>query len=334
MEEDQNKGFDNLKRNRGKGLSLIKQKVFDLRSKDRFDLKSESWFRRDRIRDSLCCEEVDNGDLWNKIDWCGVKGKKKCGSLWCKRCRDIVSRIFEKRIYENIDFLNNELKNDGEIVRINNDDLFMLSGVVGISKIDEDDIIKSLNWDSNRWKRIKRRIDKLDNKYFIELSYEFELVNGMFLMSSVGRDNEYKKKCIRQLKEVRKDININDVFVFVHFHCISNMDSDVLKSVCGSDFYVGGRKLIKNNDCGLYVRKFIGKNEFDKNIKKVSNYSFKDVFRFKYDFVGSNYLNGEYLNNEELGKLISLYDRLSGRGYRRLFKNISNFDIKKDWIVK
>ena len=78
-------------------------------------------------------------------------------------------------------------------------------------------------------------------------------------------------------------------------------------------------------DCGLYVRKFIKNKEFDKNLKTLTNYPFKDVYRFKYSFRGSDYKNGEYLNKEELGKLISVYDELGGRGYRGLFREVDNF---------
>ena len=73
MEEEENKGFENLKKYRGRNLDRIKKEIFDLKSKDRFDLRSKKWFLRDSVRDSLCCEEVDNGDLWEKIDFCGYK---------------------------------------------------------------------------------------------------------------------------------------------------------------------------------------------------------------------------------------------------------------------
>ena len=331
VEEEENKGFENLKKYRGRNLDRIKREIFDLKSKDRFDLRSKKWFLRDSVRDSLCCEEVDNGDLWEKIDFCGYKNNVKCGSLWCKDCRDNVSRIYERKIRERIRYLDDELERNEEIIRVSNEDLYMLSGVVGVEKVNVDDINKSLKWDSNRWKRIKRRIDKKNRSVFIELSYEFELVNGYYLMNcddGKERENYYKKELIRELvNNERGRIRLNDLFVFVHFHCVSNMNGEELKRLCGNVFYVNGKKLIKMSDCGLYVRKFISSKELDKNIRKVSNYSFKNVFRFKYSFRGSDYNNGEYLNKEELGKLISLYDGLKGRGYRKLFRSINNFKL-------
>ena len=79
------------------------------------------------------------------------------------------------------------------------------------------------------------------------------------------------------------------------------------------------------SDCGLFVRKFIKGNSLEKNVRVLSNYNFKSVDKFKYNFVGSNYKYGERLNKIELGKLISLYDKVSGRSNRRLFREISNF---------
>ena len=64
------------------------------------------------------------------------------------------------------------------------------------------------------------------------------------------------------------------------------------------------------------------------NLKRVCGYGFKNVYRFKYNFIGSDYKNGEYLSKDELGRLVSLYDEVKGRGYRSLFRNMDNLDIE------
>lgn len=316
MEEDQSKGFKGLKRR--SVLDNIKkysdQFVKDSQM-DRDFNKSVNWSLRKRIKDGLLCEEVDNESLWNKFNNCGFSNEKKCGLFWCNRCRETLKLVYEGKVQKNI------IKCES-----NNDDLKMLSGVVGLNKVDSSEVIESLNKDNNRWKRVRRRLKNLKGNKFINSVYEFELVNGLFLMNSVGRDNEFKKDMIRSLVEKDKKFRINDIFIFNHFHSISNLNDDELMYVCGDDFKDNkGNKLKKMSDCGLYVRKFIKDKRLRDNVRKLCSYNFKSVYRFKYSFVGSDYKNGEYLNNIELGKLISLYDKVSGRGYRRLFRELKNY---------
>jgi hypothetical protein len=323
--EKEDSGFKVLrKRSHSKEtIKNIRDKIFELEDLDRRSLYSISKKLRGRIKDSLLCEEVNNVELWDKINSCGYGREKKCGSFWCKRCRDVVSRMFESKVRHNIDSYRDWLG-----MEVGNNDFNMLTGVLGLNRLDSNEIVDSIVSDKNRWKRIKRRMDKIGRPIFIVSVYEFELVNGLFLMNSVGRDNEFKKKMVRQLvdRDSSNRFRLNDVFVFSHFHSISNLTEYELKEVCKKDFYMNGSKLNKMNDCGLYLRNFIKDREIDKNLKTLTNYPFKDVYRFKYTFKGSDHTNGEYLNKEELGNLISLYDGLSGRGYRRLFREVSNYD--------
>ena len=71
-------------------------------------------------------------------------------------------------------------------LEIGNDDFKMLSGVIGLNSLDSNEIVDSIESDKNRWKRIKRRMDKIGRPLFVVNVYEFELVNGLFLMSSKG----------------------------------------------------------------------------------------------------------------------------------------------------
>ena len=84
-------------------------------------------------------------------------------------------------------------------------------------------------------------------------------------------------------------------------------------------------KVLGEDDQQQLFRQLTGGNSLEKNVRVSSNYNFKSVDKFKYNFVGSNYKYGERLNKIELGKLISLYDKVSGRSNRRLFREISNF---------
>ena len=323
VEEEKDSGFKVLKkRSRSKEtLNKLRDRILELEEEDRRSLYSVTKRNRDKIKSSLLCEEVDNVELWEKINNCGYGREKKCGSFWCKRCREVVTNI-------NLNKVSNKMEGykDWLGLEIGNDDFKMLSGVIGLNSLDSNEIVDSIESDKNRWKRIKRRMDKIGRPLFIVNVYGFELVNGLFLMSSKGRENEYKKKMIRQLVDSNKRFRLNDVFVFSHFHSICNLTLKELNDVCKDEFYVNGEKLKKMNSCGLYVRKFIKKNSLEYNVKKLCSYPFKSVWRFKYTFRGSDFKNGEFLNKEELGKLIGLYDSLSGRGYRRLFREVSNYE--------
>ena len=316
MEEEKDKGFSRLKRRsvRDNIDRIVNQYIKDSFD-DRESEKSVSWYVRDKIKDGLLCEEVDEVELWNKFNNCGFRNEKKCRIFWCNRCRDKISREYESRVWKNIKYCES-----------NNNDLNMLSGVVGLNSLDSNEIIESLFNDRNRWKRVKRRLDKIKGNRFIISVYEFELINGLFLMNSKGRDNEFKKKMIRGLLDLNKKFRVNDIFIFNHFHSISNLSKDELIEVCENDFFNNGeKKYNKMSDCGLYVRKFIKKNSLEKNVRKLSNYNFKSVDKFKYNFVGSNYKYGEKFNKIEMGMLMSLYDKVSGRSNRRLFREINNF---------
>jgi hypothetical protein len=239
--------------------------------------------------------------------------------------RERIGKILEDRVGGYIDQLN-----------LNNEDLRMVSGVIGLSDFSLREVNRKIKWDGLKWKRMKRRLDELGNKGFISVGYEFELVNGSFMFYGKGdvdlkneRENEYKRDQILGIfddENYRFDVDKRKLFLFNHFHGISNLKDDELEYVLGSEYFVNGKKIKKNSDCGWYVRNFDKDKDLDVNLKRVCGYGFKNVYRFKYNFIGSDYKNGEYLSKDELGRLVSLYDEVKGRGYRSLFRNIDNVD--------
>ena len=52
-------------------------------------------------------------------------------------------------------------------MEVGNDDFNMLSGVLGLNRLDSNEIVDSIVSDRNRWKRIKRRMDKIGRPIFI-----------------------------------------------------------------------------------------------------------------------------------------------------------------------
>ena len=78
-------------------------------------------------------------------------------------------------------------------LKLKNDDLRMVSGVIGLSDFSLREVNRNIKFDGLKWKRMKRRLDDLDREGFISVGYEFELVNGSFMFYGKGKvklDNE------------------------------------------------------------------------------------------------------------------------------------------------
>lgn len=319
---------------KGRGSSNLEKLNKVIRIEEDEDRKYErkyfgGYYNREKLRNSLW--EINEHKLFEKIDNCNNGRSSFCGSLWCERCRNKISGILENKVTKHI----NRLCLEGDDVR-------MVTGVIGLSSFSVNDVVRTLKRDGNRWKKIKRRMDEVGRKGFITVGYEFELVNGSFMFYGLGdgkyglgdkerkKENFYKREMIERISEDKKfcdeDVDLRKLFLFNHFHGLSNFNDEELKFILGDLYFVNGKKLKRNNDCGWYVNRLDKSKEFDVNVKKICSYGFKSVYRFKYNFIGSDFNNGEYMNLSELGNLIKLYDVVSGRGYRRLFRNYDNID--------
>lgn len=246
-----------------------------------------------------------------------INRKEVCQSLWCPNCRKFVTQLYEKKISDRLTqrLLPTEYSNN---------DFHHISGVLGICKVDEKEVLRLIKDDTNRWRRIRYRLNtKILPKDcpFIETVYEFELVNWRFLKSSEGSD--FKKKQIQQLMEHQRFKG--DVFLFVHFHSITNLTKDQINDVFRDEYFVGDKPLIKTNQTnGLYVQKFRSEQTLEQNIEKLCSYPFKDPHRYKHSFRGSDYLNGEYYEDENLSKLIKVYQKVQKRNWRGLFRSVEH----------
>jgi len=246
-----------------------------------------------------------------------INDKNVCQSLWCPHCRKHLTKVYELKIRKRL----------GERLLPNsysNRDFHHISGVLGLCSVDSNEVQKLIDDDEKVWRRIRYRVrTTIDPKFvpFIESVYEFELVNWRFLRNSVGSD--FKKKQIQQLKEQQKFKG--DLFLFVHFHSITNLSKEQINDVFGEEYFVGSKPLIKTNPkCGLYVQKFHTDQTIEKNIEKLCSYPFKDPHRFKHSFRGSDYLNGEYYEFEELSQLIKVYQNVQKRSWRSLFRTVEH----------
>ena len=270
-------------------------------------------------------------------DYKNTKGV--CQSLWCSSCRHMVSKAFENKINERLQRGTIDIENIGIDLEdyyqrqtalrrpYRNDDLLHITGVVGLCEVDVTKLDNMLKRDTNRWRQIRYQLRKTPSyqERWIEVAYEFELVNWRHLLYDSSEGSEYKKKQINQLRDHYK---IKDnLFLFVHFHGVCNLSKKQLNYVFEKKYFVGGDRLKKTDiDTGLYVQSLHKDNALEENIRKISSYNFKRVVRYKHSFRGSDYSNGEYFSDEELSKLVTVYGQIQKRNWRGLFRTCDN-----DW---
>lgn len=351
-------GFQNYKKNRKTKFDDLVEKSLDIQ-KDVREVQYEKLPKRQRIENSLLWSEdkdchtirgkmekcrsfqriqrgitskytkmgeVSLGDEWRHIDvFKDVRGyvskyvnrKEVCQSLWCPNCRKFLTELHKQKIQ-------NRLTERLLPSEYTNNDFHHISGVVGLCDVDEKEVLKLLKEDNLKWRKIRYRLNtKLQpiHSPFIETVYEFELVDWRFLKHSTQID--FKSKQIKQLIEHQR--YKGSKFLFVHFHSITNLTKDQINLVFDTDYFVGGKPLLKTNrECGLYVQKLHSTQTLKENLDKLCSYPFKDPYRFKHSYRGSDYQNGEYFEREDLSKLIKVYQKVQKRNWRGLFRTVEH----------
>ena len=251
-----------------------------------------------------------------------IHSKDVCQSLWCLNCRKFLVENYRRKITNR---LNNRLLERP----YQNTDFNHISGVLGLTSVNIDEVKNLISKDTTKWRRIRYRVERLLSPKmcpFIESVYELELVNWEYLKNSKKVD--FKSKQIQQLIEHQK--LENNLFLFVHFHSITNLSKDEINLIFRDEYFVGNKPLIKTNKVnGLYVQSFRSTQTLDENIDKLSSYPFKDPIRFKHSFVGNDYRgpnekNYEFFEYEELSQLINIYQQFQKRNWRGLFRTVEH----------
>ena len=330
-------------RNRGKEtIDYLVGKGVEVKYEQRIDETTTKQSLKTKRRNGLF--SIGRTDLYQRMDQCtfGDNGQRKykgvCGNVYCKGCRNQLSYQYYSMLWNRIECGRwivedlttttplgyTETSKSLERSEYTNDDLLHITGVCGLSTLRPNDIQKVMKDDQKKWRRIRYNIDKqTDEHFWIESVYEYELVNWIHLEHS--DESDYKKKQIKQLIENYDKRFFNEPFLFIHFHGITNIPRDRLNDVFGYLYYINGQRLIKTSkETGLYVQKLHSTKTLSENLKKMCSYPFKDPYRYKHSFRGNDFLSGEYFTDEELGKMIELYDHIGGRGHRKLFRSVSN----------
>ena len=312
--------FNDLQfRNRKDHLNRILDLSLDQLRNDR-ETVDQQRFKKNRIQKSLFQSDDYGYKLGQKIKNCKKQTddnkSEVCQSLWCPNCRKTVSDLYFKKITNRISDQSYQ-----------NKDFKHISGYVGLCNLDFDQLNKMIKDDGTyNWRKIRRRFDQLESNKnkFIESIYEFELVDWTFLQRSIGSD--YKKKQIKQMMEFHRSNGdqLDNKFLFVHYHSITNLTKKEIRTVCGNNYYFNEKPLIKTDQLsGLFVQRFYETNPLPYNLTKLTSYPFKNPYRYKHSFIGSDHKNGEYFEEEDLSKLISIYQKIQKRSWRGLFRSVN-----------
>lgn len=266
-------------------------------------------------------------ELKDKIENCAHT--RRCQSPWCSHCRpnckDAIRKQMEqkpvqaiKKIYQKLTGLKIDV-NDPACSDFMNDNLFHVSGYIGLFSWDADLVKKGIEFDRRRWKKIKER--KLSSSFSVAGNYELELVNFKALLNTNNDDSQKKKIQIRQLVDFSKKMGWikgnEDAAILLHWHGITDGTKQDLAKAFGTDFYFDGKKLFKVNDSGVYIQKFHLNQAFETNLNKISSYGIKNPTRYKHSFIGSD-VGDELMLKQELSDLVSIYDQVQGRSWRSL----------------
>ena len=269
-------------------------------------------------------------------------GKKSCGSPYCPSCRNFISHIhysnIKARLHEasiDVVFRRNPEIITGELETVfidnyeepSNNDHLHITGVLGLSSPEVSSVKRLLNQDKLTWNKIRSNINHFqDRALWVEIAYEFEIVNWRYLINAP--ESDYKKRQIRQLLDANEDKSLrNKPFVFVHFHGITNIPKPDLQTVFKDYYHHNGQRLIKtHNPTGLFVQRLHSTKTIDQNIRKISSYPFKQALRFKHSFIGSDHTSGELMTPDELATMVHLYDQIKGKdSYNKsLFRSATN----------
>ena len=279
-----------------------------VREIERREFGAQSYFIKQRAVDAL--DEVGNHKLAKRIRNC--RAGNSCQCLYCPSCRNKVANAQLAKYTRHFELIDNPT----------NDNFNHISGVLGLASFNEKEARALIEADKRNFDAARRQIIKIDLYRFVEVAYEIELVDFRKLMRSNASDK--KKKQVELLMGSSNRLMSERLFLYVHFHGITNLSKEEIHQVFRQRYYADGQP-IHNHDSvtGLYIQPFRSTQPLDENLKKLASYPFKNATRFKHSFEGKD-TGEEPLTPSELGQLISIYHSVQKDRYKGLFRSLSN----------
>ena len=289
---------------RGSQLDFYIKAILDQLYSDRIEEYPTHRDLKLRVIDSL--RWIGNEVLASKIEECQVG--QRCESNWCKECRNSISESY----YQTLSRHTSDFGTD-------NTDYLHVTALIGLCDVSVAGVNQVLKEEESRWRRIRGR--KHGRDYYFDVIYELELVNWRFLQNA-SYGSEKKKEQIAQLRYNAGNF-FTDVSLLVHWHGITNAPRDKLTDIFKDDYFLGSTgqgkvRIHKTHQSGLYVQSLHETKSFDENIRKIASYPFKDSYRYKHSYIGSDFKSGEWFTKEELGQLVQVYQEIQGPKRKRL----------------
>ena len=257
-----------------------------------------------RVIDSL--RWIGEEDLASRIEGCEVGNR--CESNWCKHCRNSMSESYHHTLAKHTSDYGTD-----------NTDFLHVTALIGLCDVSVAGVNQLLKEEEARWRRIRGR--KHGRDYYFDVIYELELINWRFL-ENASYGSEKKKEQMAQLRYNAGNF-FEDISLLVHWHGITNAPRDELTNIFKDDYFLGTQgqgkvRIQKTHQSGLYVQSLHETKSLDENLKKIASYPFKDSYRFKHSYIGSDFRSGEFFTRDELGKLVKVYQEIQGPKRKRL----------------
>ena len=288
---------------KGSQLSFYIEEILKQQKADRLLDYPKARELRERVIDSL--QWIGNNELAATIRECGIG--QRCESMWCKDCRQSIANSY-------YDTLSKHSKNYGT----NNTDFHHVTALIGLCDLSVVGVNQILKEEEARWRRIRGR--KHGRDFYFDVIYELELINWRYLQNA-SYGSEKKKEQMAQLRYNQGKVS-TDVSLLVHWHGITNAPKDSLDGLMKTEYYLGGNskdeRIHKTHSSGLYVQSLHEGKSLEENLKKIASYPFKDSFRYKHSYEGSDFKSGEYFSRDELGRFVEVYQEIQGPKKKRL----------------
>ena len=290
-------------KDRGSQIDFYIRKILEQVYDDRIEDYPTHRNLKLRVIDAL--RSIGNEELASTIESC--QEGNRCESNWCKDCRNSISESYYST-----------LTRHSADYGTGNTDYLHVTALIGLCDVSVAGVNQLLKEDEARWRRIRGR--KHGRDFYFDVIYELELINWRYL-SSATYGSEKKKEQMAQLRYTQGNF-FTDVSLLVHWHGITNAPRESLDGIMKDDYFLGGKafkeRIHKTHTSGLYVQSLHEGKSLDENLKKIASYPFKDSFRFKHSYQGSDYKSGEPFSRDELGKLVEVYQEIQGRKRKRL----------------
>lgn len=243
---------------------------------------------------STALRATGNSALANKI--AGCVSRSRCSSFYCGDCRDRAAKNFVARVNRRIE---DKLDGDPDLVQQRFRYVTVLHEVV---PFDASSVMNSVEKCRVALNAFHRRFQDV----WLQGAFEFELID-LDHLSRIKSGNGLVK---RQTMEGMLQTLPTGLKILVHFHAILDLvdeDEAVVKSWLKSRW--------SDHSKQVDVRVTEKGQPLEDKIWKMCSYCFKNRTQFNDTFVTRDFELGKDFTNEQLGKLVTLYQEFLDASY-------------------